>query len=60
MKIYCFYLELWKVCNVSSDDYEGSDGDNGDSDNDVFGDDDDDDGAMEILSMAPPIPVLRQ
>ena len=23
-------------------------------------DDDDDDGAMEILSMAPPIPVLRQ
>ena len=35
---------MWKVCNVSSDDYEGSDGDNGDSDNDVgdAGNDDND------------------
>ena len=35
---------MWKVCNVSSDDYEGSDGDNGDSNNDVrdAGNDDND------------------
>ena len=41
---------MWKVCNVSSDDYEGSDGDNGDNDNDV-GDNDvgDDDSEMTCL-----------
>ena len=35
---------MWKVCNVSSDDYEGIDGDNGDSNNDVgdAGNDDND------------------
>ena len=35
---------MWKVCNVSSDDYEGSDGDNSVSDNDVgdAGNDDND------------------